>query len=155
MLKANIVRKPNCSIFPITLEDYDLVHYCLSGGPGYGDPLERKVDSVKKDLNDGIYTKEFVYKIYGVVANYDESKEEWGIDEKATKSRQDELMKERKEKSMTFEEFWEYERKKITEKKLYEAVTLMFSESLKLSKKWAKEFSKFWKFPENFQMEVK
>jgi N-methylhydantoinase B/acetone carboxylase alpha subunit len=155
MLKANIVRKPNCSTFPITLEDYDLVHYCLSGGPGYGDPLERKVDSVKKDLNDGIYTKEFVYNIYGVVANYDESKEQWSIDEHATKARQEDLIKERKEKSMTFEEFWEYERKKITENKLYEAVSLMLSESLKLSNNWAKEFREFWKFPENYVIEVK
>jgi len=155
MLKGNIVRKDVCSTFPIALNNYDLVHYCESGGPGYGDPLERKVESVRKDLNDGIYTKDFVYNIYGVVANYDESKVEWSIDENATEKRREEIMKERKEKSMTFEEFWEYERKKITEKKLYEAVTLMFSESLKLSKKWAKEFREFWKFPENFQMEVK
>jgi len=155
LLKANIVRKPYCTIYPITLDNYDLVHYCLSGGPGYGDPLERKLESVKKDLNDEIYTKDFVYNIYGVVANYEESKEEWVIDEKSTMARQEELRKERKEKSMTFEEFWEYEKKKITEEKLYEAVSLMFSESLKLSKKWAKEFREFWKLPEDYQMEVK
>ncbi|MFW9897841.1 MAG: hydantoinase B/oxoprolinase family protein [Candidatus Thorarchaeota archaeon] len=155
LLKGNIVRKPYCVIYPITLENYDLIHYSESGGPGYGDPLERKLESVRKDLNDGIYTKEFVNKVYGVIANYDESKEEWIVDEKSTKIRQEELMKERKEKSMTFEEFWEYERKKITEKKLYEAVLFMFSDSLKLSKKWAKEFREFWKLPDNYQMEVK
>ena len=56
---------------------------------------------------------------------------------------------------MSFEEFWEYERKKITENKLYEAVSTLISESLKLSKNWAKEFREFWKLPEDFQMEVK
>jgi len=56
---------------------------------------------------------------------------------------------------MTFEEYWEYERKKITEGKLYEAVSTMYSESLKLSSKWGREFREFWKLPEDFQMEVK
>jgi len=156
LLQGDITRKPNCSTFPIALNDYDMVHYCLSGGPGYGDPLERKFESVRKDLNDEIYTKDFIYNIYGVVANYDENKEEWNIDEKASEERREAIKKERMEKSMTFEEFWEYEKKKITEDKLYEAVKLMYYESLKFSTKyWGKEFKEFWKLPEDFQMEVK
>ena len=133
-----------------------MVHYVLSGGPGYGDPLERKLESVRKDLDDEIYTKEYIYNIYGVVANYDENTEEWSIDEKASEERREAIKKERMEKSMTFEEFWEYEKKKITEDKLYEAVKLMYYESLKFSTKyWGKEFREFWKLPEDFQMEVK
>ncbi len=153
-LKADIVRKPYCVIYPVLLKNYDMFHYTMSGGPGYGDVLERKVESVKQDLDDGIYTADFVNNIYGVVANYDESNEEWVIDENATKARKEELRTERTEKSMTFEEFWEYEKKKLTEDKLYEAVKLMYSESLKLSDKWAKEFREFWKLPDGFQMEV-
>ena len=57
--------------------------------------------------------------------------------------------------NMAFEEFWELEKKKITENKLSDHVKLMFSESLKLSEKWAKEFKRFWKLPESFDMEVK
>ncbi|MFW9851145.1 MAG: hydantoinase B/oxoprolinase family protein, partial [Candidatus Thorarchaeota archaeon] len=139
-LKGNIVRKPYCVIYPVTLENYDLIHYSESGGPGYGDPLERKLDSVKKDLDDEIYTLDWVEKIYGVVANYDDINKQWIIDNAATEKRRKGMINERKEKSMTFEEFWEYEKKKITEEKLYEAVSLMYSESLRLSKKWAKEF---------------
>jgi N-methylhydantoinase B/oxoprolinase/acetone carboxylase alpha subunit len=156
LLQGDITRKPNCSTFPITLDNYDIVHYALSGGPGYGDPLERKLESVRKDLDDEFYTKDFVYNIYGVIANYDNNKEEWIIDEKATEERRENMKKERLEKSMTFEEYWEYEKKKITEDKLYEAVKRMYSESLKLSTKyWGKEFREFWKLPEDFQMEVK
>jgi hypothetical protein len=153
-LKADIVRKPYCVIYPVLLKNYDMFHYTMSGGPGYGDVLERKVEKIKQDLDDGIYTADFVRNIYGVVANFDESKDEWIIDENATKAGQEEIRKERMEKSMTFEEFWEYEKEKITEDKLYEAVKLMYSESLKLSDKWAKEFREFWKLPENYQMEV-
>ena len=156
LLEGNIERKPWCMTYPVALQDYDLVHYCESGGPGYGDPLERNLESVKKDLDDEIYTNDYIYNIYGIVANYIDEKGEWVIDEKATQTRREEMKKERKEKSMTFEEFWEYEKKKITEDKLHEAVKLMYSESLKLSTGyWGKEFREFWKLPEDFQMEVK
>ena len=80
---------------------------------------------------------------------------EWILDEKATKKRRDEMKKERIDKSLPFEEYWEIERKKITEDKLSELVKRCYSESLRLSKNWAKEFRNFWKFPDNFQMEVK
>jgi N-methylhydantoinase B/oxoprolinase/acetone carboxylase alpha subunit len=155
LLKGDITRKPYCSIYPITLENYDLIYYSLSGGPGYGDPLERKVDQIKQDLDDGFYTEDIVRNVYGVVANYNEKTLEWEIDEKATKARKEEMMKERKEKSMNFEEFWEREKKKIIEDNLSEPVKLMYSESLNLSKNWAKEFKEFWELPENFDVEVK
>ncbi len=154
-LKADITRKPYCSIYPVILENYDLVHFAMSGGPGYGDPLERKLERVKQDLNDGIYSKDIVYNVYGVVAEYDEAKEEWLVDESATKARQEELKNERREKSLPFEEYWELERKKITERKLGEAATRMYSESIALSTNWAREFKEFWKLPDDFQMEVK
>ncbi|MHA1489863.1 MAG: hydantoinase B/oxoprolinase family protein [Promethearchaeota archaeon] len=155
LLKGDIVRRAHCSIYPVLLENYDLVHFAMSGGPGYGDPLERKLELIKKDLDDGIYTNDKVFNIYGVVANYDENKGEWIIDEKATETRKNELRNERKEKSLPFNEYWENEKKKITEDKLSETVKRMYSESLNLSIKWAKEFREFWKFPEDFQMEVK
>lgn len=154
LLKGDIVRKPYCTMYPITLDNYDLVYYFLSGGPGYGDPLERKVERVKKDLDDGIYTSDVVYRVYGVVAHYDEDKEEWIVDEKATEERRKKIIEERKQKSVPFQEFWEKERKKILEGKLSEPVKRTLSESLQLSKNWAKEFREFWKLPEDFQLEV-
>ena len=117
--------------------------------------LERKLESVKQDLDDGIYSSDIVEGVYGVIANLDEVKEEWVIDDEATKKRQEELRTERKEESMTFEEFWEYERKKIIDDELYESVHNMYAESLELSKRWGREFREFWKLPEDFKIEVK
>jgi hypothetical protein len=154
-LKGEITRKAYCSIYPVTFENYDLFHYSLSGGPGYGDPLERKVESVKKDLDDDLYTKDIVNNVYGVVAKYNEEKTEWIIDFEATKKRRDELLKERSQKSKNFEEFWEYEKKKIVEGQLSEPAARMYSESIQLSKRWAKEFREFWKLPDSFITEVK
>ncbi len=155
LLRADITRKPYCSIYPITLENYDLIYYFMSGGPGYGDPLERKIEQIKQDLDDGFYTENIVNNVYGVVAKFNDKEREWIIDEKVTENRRKELKNERIEKSMTFEEFWEKERKKITENKLNDPVRLMYTESLNLSKMWSKFFKEFWKLPEDFQIEVK
>ena len=141
-------------IYPISLNNYDIIHFSESGGPGYGDPLERKVESIKRDLDEGLYTPDIVKKVFGIIAKFDDKTREWTIDIEATNERREEIKKERREKSLSFEEFWEYERKKITEGKLYEAVKVMYSESLNLSKKWGKEFREFWKLPDDFQMEV-
>ncbi len=154
LLEGDITRIPIGTIYPISLKNYDIIHFSESGGPGYGDPLERKVESVKQDLDDELYSSDIVYNVYGVVAEYDDENKEWKIDEERTKKRREELMNERKETSISFEEFWEQERKKITEGKLYEAVRSMYSESISLSDQWGKEFLEFWKLPEDFKWEV-
>jgi N-methylhydantoinase B/oxoprolinase/acetone carboxylase alpha subunit len=155
LLEGEITRKPYCSIYPITLENYDLIYYFMSGGCGYGDPLERKLDQIKKDLDDGIYSADIVNNVYGVIAKFDETKKEWIIDEQATQKRKEQLKNERIEKSMPFEEFWEKERSKIIENRLIDPVHLMYTESLSLSKEWSKMFKEFWKLPEDFQLEVR
>ncbi|MFW9936810.1 MAG: hydantoinase B/oxoprolinase family protein [Candidatus Thorarchaeota archaeon] len=154
LIKGDITRKSYCSIYPITLDNYDIVYYFLSGGPGYGDPLERDTEQVKKDLDEGFYTEDIVNNAYGVVAKYDDKEKEWRIDTEATNKRRENMKQERKDKSMTFEEFWNKERKKISEDKLSEPVKRMYSESLKFSKDWKKEFKEFWKLPDDFEMEV-
>jgi len=154
LLEADITRKPWSSIYPVMLENYDLVYFPMSGGPGYGDPLERDLESVKEDLDEGIYTQDIIYNVYGVVANYSEEQEEWIIEREATQRRREEIRNERKAKSMSFEEFWNYEKNKLTERKLSDHVKLMYSESITLSQKWRKLFIDFWKLPEDFSMEV-
>jgi len=155
LLKGEIIRKPYAQMYPISLDNYDMFHWCMSGGPGYGDPLERDVKSVEQDVNDGIYTEDKVYNIYGVVAKFDNEKDEWIIDENATQERRKEILNMRKEKSKTFEEFWKQERILITENQLSEPVKRMYKESLELSDKWAQNFREFWNLPENFKIEVK
>jgi len=154
LLKGDIIRKPYAQMYPIALKNYDMFHWCMSGGPGYGDPLERDVDSVIQDLNDGICTQEKVLHIYGVVATYEDESQEWKCNENLTQELQRKLRNERKEKSLTFEEFKERERKKLIENQLSKPVKIMYKESLELSDKWAKEFREFWNLPENFKLEV-
>lgn len=153
-LKADITRKAYCSIYPVTFENYDLWYHTQSGGPGYGDPLERNLDAIKDDLNQEIYTADLVEKVYGVIANFNKEKHEWLIDEETSKMRKEQIRNERLEKSMPYKEFWEIERAKILNGKLSEHVKRMYYESLTLSESWSKEFKEFWKLPDDFHLEV-
>jgi 5-oxoprolinase (ATP-hydrolysing)/N-methylhydantoinase A len=56
----------------VTLSDPDQVlELCLAGGAGYGDPLDRPVDKVQRDIDQGYITAEGAERDYGcvVVAN--------------------------------------------------------------------------------------
>lgn len=153
LVEGDITRKPNALIYPITLQNFDLIYFPLSGGPGYGDPLERKLEAVEKDLNDGYYSKDIVYNVYGAVADYSEESGEWTVDMEQSQERRTELKKEREQESLPFEEFWEKERTKIIEDKLSEHVKTMYKESINLSESWGKQFQEFWKLDENFLKE--
>jgi len=153
-IKGKITRTPEGFMIPIGLKNHDLVHWRESGAPGYGDPLEREIDLVKKDLKDAIFTKDIVYNVYGVAAAYDEAKREWSVDYEQTKKRREQLRRERKDKSMTFEEFYQKEKKRIEDGNLIEPIKRMYNESIKLSRRWGKEFLEFWNLPEDFRFKL-
>ncbi|MEM2618357.1 MAG: hydantoinase B/oxoprolinase family protein [Candidatus Hadarchaeales archaeon] len=142
-IKGEIERLDYVIIYPRVFDEGDIFHYFIYGGPGYGDPLERDIKLVEKDLNEGIYTEDIVRRVYGVVAEKDEEGR-WRVVEQATEELRAQMRKKRAERSISFQEFYERERKKITEGKLIEPVKNMYRESIALSKRWGKEFLEFW-----------
>ena len=64
-----------------------------SGGGGYGDPLEREPELVKLRVREGWLSKEKAEKVYGVVL--DTSREEYQVEEEATRQLRERLGKER------------------------------------------------------------
>jgi N-methylhydantoinase B len=47
------------------------VQYTWQGGGGYGDPLDRNIDAVERDVADGIVTEERARVVYGLGADHD------------------------------------------------------------------------------------
>ncbi|MEY7851061.1 hydantoinase B/oxoprolinase family protein [Natrarchaeobius sp. A-rgal3] len=71
------------------LEYGDTVSFQLSGGGGYGDPLERDPEAVREDVLKEYITPEEAYDVYGVV--FHDDADEPRVDEAATESRRNEL----------------------------------------------------------------
>ena len=76
--------------YGIKLEAGDVFVLGWAGASGYGDPLERDIDLIAKDLRDGSATRGWVEKIHGAVFKTDGS-----IDAEATVARRGELRRAR------------------------------------------------------------
>ena len=62
-LEAEVVKRDKQTITTEAIfEDYDLYLNYLRGGPGFGDPLERRPEDIEKDLNGGYVLPEYAKK---------------------------------------------------------------------------------------------
>ena len=55
------------SAFPMDVDDILLME--SSGGGGFGDPLDRDLDAIATDVDDGYVTREAAERVYGIVWN--------------------------------------------------------------------------------------
>lgn len=67
---------------PVAMVRGDLYRHVLAGGGGWGDPLERDVALVERDLRQGRVTGEGARRDYGVVAAHEGG--QWVVDRQAT-----------------------------------------------------------------------
>ncbi len=72
--------------YGISLKAGDVFVLGWSRASGYGDPLERGLSLIAKDLRDGAATREWVAKIHGII--FDSA---GAIDEKATTAHRERL----------------------------------------------------------------
>lgn len=140
--------------FPRALDEYDIYYFKQSGGPGYGDPLDRPLELCEKDLNDGVYTPEIMERVYGVIAYYDEKMGLWRVDKEKSEQLREKLRKERLSKAIDFSEFYRRERERLLQSKLIRPVAKMYREQKEISPNWWKEFIEFWQLPEDYTPEV-
>lgn len=65
--------------------------HLLSGGGGYGDPLEREIERVREDVLSGFITFERARDVYGVVFANAELSDALAVDTEGTRRRREEL----------------------------------------------------------------
>jgi N-methylhydantoinase B len=65
------VRELEAKVDEFELHPGDVVQYTWQGGGGYGDPLDRNIDAVERDVADGIVTEERARVVYGLGAGHD------------------------------------------------------------------------------------
>jgi len=113
----------------------DLYHSVMKGAAGLGDPLERPVEAVKRDVEEGHIEEPFAKSVYAV-------------------SDRDAARKRRLERAVPTSEWWERERERVLAGDIIEPVKVGYEESMKLSPRWAAEFRGFWDLPEDFTFGV-
>ncbi len=138
-------------VTPGNLQEWDIIVHPVSGSQALGDPIERDLESVRQDLDDG-RTRDWVASgVHGVVARYREGDRRWDVDEGATRARRQEIREQRKQRGVPFREWWAQERQKVLAREnMAEAVRTMWRTSMELSPDHAREIRGFWKLPDDF-----
>jgi acetone carboxylase alpha subunit len=144
---ATVKRDQQCMTTEDCYENYDLYLNYLRGGPGFGDPLDREIDAIARDLNNAALLPEFARKVYGAVATRD-ANGVWSVDAKQTALQRLAIRRERLARSIPTQEWMKEERERILTKNASVQVQHMFATSFALSQKFERQFREFWTLPE-------
>jgi acetone carboxylase alpha subunit len=148
---AQVKRDQQCVSTENIFENHDLYLNYIRGGPGFGDPLDREVEAVAKDLNSRFVLPEFAEKVYGVVITQDKH-QAWSVDVTKTAARRAEIRRERLARAIPTREWMKEERERILTKHASPQVRHMFATSFALSEKFKNEFKSFWSLPEEWEL---
>jgi hypothetical protein len=137
---------------PPTIEvfDKDVLVVDNSSAGGLGDPIERDPALQKVDLDDELTTPEISRNVYGIEASYDASEKQWSIDEAATERLRQEKRKQRLARAVPVEQWWRQARERIQSKDIDPLLSEMYQSSMKMSERFAQEFTEFWALDEDF-----
>jgi N-methylhydantoinase B/oxoprolinase/acetone carboxylase alpha subunit/acetone carboxylase gamma subunit len=113
----------------------DLYLSIVKGGGGLGDPLDRPVEQVKADVDEGYTLPKYAESVYGI-------------------SDRDAVRRARLERGVPTRVWWEQARTRVLGQDFIEPVCRMYAESMRLSPRWAAEFRGFWDLPEDFDFDV-
>lgn len=130
--------------------DYDLILNYLRGGPGFGDPLERKLENVENDVNEKLVLPRYAEKVFGCVLISSDG--EYKVDHEKSILKRKKIREDRLNRSNPVQKWMEVEKKKIIDEKAIEPVRNMYAQSFALSKKFTDEFKEFWNLPNDWMI---
>jgi acetone carboxylase alpha subunit len=148
---AVVKRDQQCMTTEDCYDNHDLYLNYLRGGPGFGDPLDREVDAIERDLNNALLLPEYARKVYGAVATKD-ANGVWTVDAQQTALQRLEIRRQRLERSVPTREWMKEERERIVTKSASLQVQHMFATSFGLSNKFEQQFRSFWNLPEDWKL---
>jgi acetone carboxylase alpha subunit len=143
---VKVKRDQQCMTTEDCYDNYDLYLNYLRGGPGFGDPIDRDVKAIEKDLNGQCLLAEYAEKVYGAICSQDEGGI-WHVDAQATATRRKEMRKERIARAQPVRDWMHKERERILRKDASVQVQHMYATSFGLSRKFLDEFRSFWTLP--------
>ena len=125
------------------LKDGDLFQHSYIGGGGYGDPIERSADLVRRDLDVGKVSERLARNLYRVAFECEDG--EYRVDDAGTAAARKAERERRLSESVPAEEWFEGQRKRVVDAEFCDEVSAMYRDSMELSQRWRDEFAEFWK----------
>ncbi|MER2558962.1 MAG: hydantoinase B/oxoprolinase family protein [Candidatus Competibacter denitrificans] len=148
---AHIKRDQQCMTTEDCYANYDLYLNYIRGGPGFGDPLDRDLQAIARDLNQKFLLPEFALLVHGAVVNQD-AKGVWSVDVKKSEHRRVQIRAERLARSVPTREWMKAERARVITKHASRPVRHMYATTFGLSPKFLADFKKFWRLPTDWNL---
>ncbi len=136
--------------FEVSEGDY-LIAGSGSGG-GVGDPIERDLDIIKTDLDNGLCTKWQAENCYCVEADYNEASKEWTINADESEKIRIGKRKQRLDRAIPVKEWWKKAREKVMAKDMDDKLVEMYQSSARISEPFVQDIKEFWALPEDFSL---
>jgi acetone carboxylase alpha subunit len=152
-VKGRLIRDNRATTTPDIYEDYDLYLNYLRGGPGLGDPIERDVEAIERDLNEGTLLPRYARSIYGAVCSDDGTTGRWTVSENETAAERRAMRDRRLARARPVGEWMAEERQRILRRDASHQVREMYRSSMKMSERFEAEFREFWSLGDDWRME--
>ncbi|MFB3812621.1 MAG: hydantoinase B/oxoprolinase family protein [Terriglobales bacterium] len=128
-------------------EPYDLIHQSAGAGGGWGDPLNRDIADIERDLAADLISEWSATNVYKVVFEPGTRK----IDAARTKDAREQERQARIKKAAPASQFVEAQKKKIVAGNLPPITKKSFNEIFRISEKFLTEFRECWGLPADFR----
>ncbi len=136
------------------LRSGDLFQFFYNTGGGYGDPIERDPEAVRKDLDNGIQSIEVAASVYRVVARFDAETKRHVIDAEATRASRAKSREERAARAVPVKQWMATQQQRLLQSDLGREVKEMYNDVFGFSERWSREFRDFWKLPDDFVFDL-
>lgn len=132
------------------LKENDILLMQYRGMGGIGDPIERDIHLIEKDLENGIVTPTMAERVNAVVVRYEKKEKVYRVDPVASEQKRKEVREERKRRGRPAEEWIEEQRARILSYQLPSDILAIYKDIESHSEKWINEFRDFWKLDKSF-----
>ena len=138
---------------PTQVKHGDIICHADHAGSAWGDPIERKLELIVKDVEADWISPEVALSIYGAVLRpLGDGK--WEADKEASAEERRKIRRQRKERAVPAKEMFRNERQMILDRQLGRPeIREMFRDALKYGK-WREHFCSFWQVQKNVLGEV-
>lgn len=126
----------------------DLFTAMTGDGGGFGDPIERDPNLVRRDLENGVTTAWTARHVYGVAIDADTLE----VDEEETERLRRGRREERKRLGTPAKEYKSRERERVLRRDFPLPTARMYHEALGASEVFRREFLGFWELPETWEI---
>jgi N-methylhydantoinase B/oxoprolinase/acetone carboxylase alpha subunit len=150
LLKGALVTGKDAQYISEPLEEgalYEKLY--LPGGGGFGDPLDRDVRNVERDVTHRFVSEEGARKLYGAVGKVD-GDGEWRADAGRSEKLRARIRKARLTRAVPVADWWRRQRSRIQAGEIANETARMYADCLDLSPDWGKGYREFWALPKEF-----